>query len=111
MQMNIAPMDNTINMQKAASQKDKQKHFAVGFAVGIGMTAFLSSKDVGLDIVSAALVSLPAVGVVAFGKEAFDQVGNALGISDHTHGVEIMDALATIGGGVLGAFLAFLFWR
>jgi len=68
--------------------KDKQMHAAVGLVLGLLL---------GLQV----LLALVAVIVVAVGKELFDLLSNKMA-GKKMHSVELMDAVATIVGGLVG---------
>ena len=91
------------------ARQDKQKQFAVGFAVGLGLASLLSTKSIGLDIAIAAVISLTAVVLVALGRKTCIRFGDARPF-EHRNG-SFKDAVATIAGGISGSLIAFLLWR
>ena len=73
---------------------DKKGHITLGLLIGLS----LGAKPI---------IAGVAILIAALGKETYDYLYNLI-TKTKKHGVEVLDALATIGGGVLGVLTIYL---
>lgn len=82
---------------------DKWKHIIVGLVLGIAFPALVSWILPG-SLLMPVLLSFAAIGFIGFGFELFSK------ITGYGH-AEVMDAVATLAGGVIGIGIFLLLFQ